>query len=72
MIQRLQVHIHLVLLERFAIVEVVRVLSLAIGYHLLRHGSVMFIATCVCQVLPPPLRNALISVLLLLVRQTVD
>lgn len=64
-------HIHFILLKCFTIVQIVSWLLSTVRYHCLGNGTVMIIATSICKVLSPPFRNALVTILLLLVRQAV-
>ena len=64
-------HIHFILLKCFTIVQIVSWLLSTVRHHCLGNGTVMIIATSICKVLSPPFRNALVTILLLLVRQAV-
>lgn len=68
-IKRLQMDIHFVFMEGFAIVEVVHILTIAV--HLLSHWVIMIVTARISQVLPSSFRDALITRLGFLISQAV-
>ena len=63
-------HVHFVLVECLTVIKVM-LLLFSVCNHLMRSRTVMVIAACVRQVLSPPLWNTLITILRLLIGQTV-